>query len=522
MEDWPPWAQGEGSRGHPKKTGQGVYFFLEKVVFWHWFSYPISGTPAAPKSGTLPHIPLGSETPWRPQFWNPQSSLKVSGSRAIFCSGNVAQKMLEIGLINSRVDSGFYVLREHPSAQALSMWKWNQYLHSLVPNGKIALNINLDETNLALWQPRHRGNVSLRKWPSVRHVRSKFICNVTLNSQRSNITHVAMCCDRVEIQPRLPQFLLASGSVLRKRDVPLVHARLPPNMFLIRCKSSWSNEAKMKIIFRKLVEVLADVRQVYQPILFFDTAPPHLHASLFDYLGREGIFVGLVPASMTWLLQVLDVAVFAHYKKFFKSRFHAKRAETPSGKLSVVEVIEIIALSVKKVLQGHKWRDAFASLGFHGTYENVSAFVLESLEMPRVPPIPTSKPTEMEMRCIWPLNRVPHYNELFRWVDPETSILALLAPVLPMGPALPAVQPLLALPPPPPSHAPDTALPAASATPRIMTLTRQIRRRTLPPSFAPSRSGGSSSRDHADPLDAHLHHAASTNSWISDGRVLPP
>ena len=244
------------------------------------------------------------------------------------------------------------------------MWKWNQYLNSLIPEGKTPLNINLDETNIQLWQSRHRGNVAFRKWRSVRRVRSKFASKVTLKAQRSSITHVGMVCDRVDMQGRLPQFLLANNQVLLARDVPRVNAILPRSVYLIRSLSSWSNEEKMKVILKKLVEVLAAFRDVYQPILFFDTAPCHLHASLFDYLGRERIFVGLVPASMTWLLQVLDCAVFAIFKLFLKLKlkFHAKRAETPNGILSCVQVMELICLTIQTVLQGNQWDDAFASL----------------------------------------------------------------------------------------------------------------------------------------------------------------
>ena len=400
------------------------------------------------------------------------------------------------------------------------MWKWNQYLYSKIPVGKIPLNISLDETSIALWQPRHRGNVSVRK-NSLSRTRSKIICNVTLKAQRSSITHVAMCCDRPEIQPLLPQFLLANRSVLRKRDIPLVIPCLPRNVFLIRGKSSWSSKESMETVLRKLADILRDVRDIYQPIIFFDTAPSHLHASLFDILGRELIFVGLVPANLTWLLQVLDAAVFAHFKRFFKSRFHAKRADVPAGQLSIVDVIEVVVLSIRKVLCGRCWRDAFVSLGFHASYDNISSFVLTNLQWQQIPHIVTCKPTEMEMQCVWPANRRPHYNEMFRWIDPDTSILALLPPVLIAATALPAAPRLLALPAPSLPSVPDAAPSAQAAAPRVCRATPTSRRRTLPPSFAQVATAASSSRDHADALETHLRDAAGTYAWINDGRVRP-
>ena len=113
----------------------------------------------------------------------------------------------------------------------LSMWKWERHFYANIPEGKIALNINLDETSIQLWQSRHRGNVAFRKWRSVRKVRTKFAAKASLQVQRSNITHVAMVCDKTDIQGRLPQFLLASGKVLLARDVPRVNAITKKRIF---------------------------------------------------------------------------------------------------------------------------------------------------------------------------------------------------------------------------------------------------------------------------------------------------
>merc|ERR1711953_1468923 len=114
---------------------------------------------------------------------------------------------------------------------------------------------------------------------------------------------------------------------------------------------------------------------LYQPILWLDTTPCHLHSSLFDYAGREGIFMALVPASMTWLLQVLDVKVFAIFKRFFKLRFHAKRAQSTTGVLSCVEVVQILVISIRKVLEGRNWADAFAAVGHTANQDRVDSFI---------------------------------------------------------------------------------------------------------------------------------------------------
>ena len=403
------------------------------------------------------------------------------------------------------------------------MWKWERHFYANIPEGKIALNINLDETSIQLWQSRHRGNVAFRKWRSVRKVRTKFASKASLKAQRSNLTHVAMVCDKTDIQGRLPQFLLASHKVLLARDVPRVNAILPRNVFLIRSRSSWSNEATMKEVLMKLVENLADVMNVYQPILFMDTAPCHLHASLFDYLGRNGIFLGFVPSAMTWLLQVLDFTVFALFKRFFKLKFHAKRAVTPSGELSPVDVIELLVLSIRKILDGNSWADSFASLGFSDSQSQVNNFVLQNLELTRLPAIGNGKPTNAEIQCMWPKNRRPHFEELFRWKnDEQPALLALPAPV---APALPLQLPSSNLPALPTSAnwRPGQVAPASGGSmPHVITVAPKRRNRVMPRSFAGSSGGAASSTDPVDPLDQLLQDQAHIYAWLGNGDHVAP
>ena len=123
------------------------------------------------------------------------------------------------------------------------MWKWWQFLYAQVPPETKVLNMNLDETSMQLWQARHRGNVGFRKWPSVRKVREKVASRATLKMQRSSITLVAMVCDDVDIQRRLPQVLIASHQVVLPREAPLINALLPSNVFFVRTRMFQKTQA---------------------------------------------------------------------------------------------------------------------------------------------------------------------------------------------------------------------------------------------------------------------------------------
>ena len=312
------------------------------------------------------------------------------------------------------------------------MWKWYQYLVSNVAEGKTVLNISLDETSVQLWQARHCGNISFREHRTIAGVRKRLYSDVTLKAQRSNITHVALVCDNREIQKCLPQFLIVNEQVLLKREVPLVKAFLPSNVFLIRAKSSWNNTRIMLLILQKLVEALAGIMENYQPIIFWDSAPCHLHGSLYDYCKEHDIFVGVIPGSLTWLLQVLDVSIFSHYKRYFKVNFHHLRSKSRSGHLSTVEVFRLIVSCIRAVLEGKDWAFAFGSAGFAPNRDQVSQFILENLRMDRVPAIEVGMPSLAELRILWPKTRSPPYTSLFNIVPPGSPLLA-LPPPLPVG-----------------------------------------------------------------------------------------
>ena len=278
----------------------------------------------------------------------------------------------------------------------------------------------------------------------------------------------------------------------------------------------------MKEVLRKLVENLVDVMDVYQPILFMDIAPCHLHASLFDYLGREGIFLGFVPSSMTWLLQVLDTTVFALFKRFFKTNFHAKRAESASGILSFVDVIQILVLSIRRILEGNKWADSFASHGFSDSQSQVSNYVLQNLGISRVPAIGNVTPTNAEIRLMWPQNRRPHYEALFRWKNEQSGLYALTAPVAPgLALQLPSTTPLAL--PAPSNSGPGPVAPASGGSlPHVHTVAPKRRNRIMPRSFAGCSRGASSSTGDVDPLDRLLLEQAHIYDWLGNGGDVAP
>ena len=56
----------------------------------------------------------------------------------------------------------------------------------------------------------------------------------------------------------------------------------------------------------------------WQPVLVMDACRLHLHRSLAEACLREGVWLVIVPARLTWLLQPLDTHAFQPYKHFLR------------------------------------------------------------------------------------------------------------------------------------------------------------------------------------------------------------
>ena len=112
------------------------------------------------------------------------------------------------------------------------MWQWYNCCASRVPDGKSILRINMDETSVCSFQGGGKGTVVFKKRrdppadePVERASRAK---------RRCCLTHVAFICDRPDIQPVLPQVLIANETTLPASQLAALQAAAPANVYLVR------------------------------------------------------------------------------------------------------------------------------------------------------------------------------------------------------------------------------------------------------------------------------------------------
>lgn len=277
------------------------------------------------------------------------------------------------------------------------MWQWHNYSCDQIPEGKLPLRINLDETSICLYQGQGRGAVFIDK------ERGPPSQKVPRGRRRCCMTHVTLVCDRPDVQAVMPHFLIGNKATFLVRDMPALLANCPPNTTIIRQTSAWNNEVLCAAIVRELGRVLEPFRGVYQPILLFDAVRIHLTRRVLAALHRAVIWPVLVPAKMTWLLQPLDTHAFRLFKIALRREYQAQRLRGAVADLSVGDFLACVYTATSEIFDTRCWAHAFAEDGFGNCQAELSAYARKQLRIEGVPlAIPATEPSVEQLRACFP------------------------------------------------------------------------------------------------------------------------
>ena len=141
---------------------------------------------------------------------------------------------------------------------------------------------------------------------------------------------VAMVCDDSSLQPVLPQVIVGNHNILRVAYLKELEPMLPENIIVVRAKSSWITTELLIVVMEQLRRGL-DNRVVKTPVLLMDACPVHLDAQVWKAARRLHILLCFVPASLTWLLQPLDVKILMKLKAFVRSEYRKLQIQMASA-----------------------------------------------------------------------------------------------------------------------------------------------------------------------------------------------
>jgi len=348
------------------------------------------------------------------------------------------------------------------------VWQWYNFVTTDIPAGKTLLRVNIDETSVCFWQGSAKGTVLLKKSRYARELAP--VQPVSRTEQRTYLTHVACVCDRPDLQPRMPQFIIVNAKSIKVIDTSLCNVDAPPNVFVIRAKSAWNNTFLLMQLLLCLTKLLGpELMATLYVVLFLDASRLHLPPCIVRFCNAHGWRYLLIPAKLTWFLQVLDTHAFRFYKQLLRTLYISTRGASPTGSVTISAFIHLLFTVILRVLQGKRWSGAFDKNGFSTRQLETSKFILQHLELQNTPCISCAQPSLEQLRLIFPKNCQIPYRAIF----PKAKAMLALPPAhlpAPMHPLPAPLRPrvLFALPPPPVPPPPTTrSMAKAAARPQL-------------------------------------------------------
>ena len=237
----------------------------------------------------------------------------------------------------------------------------------------------MDETSLSTVEDQGKGMRSCRRAASGRPaVRQADVAD------RSNTktTLLATVCDNRALQPYLPQIVLARYTQNAAPPAHLVHAcsRSGEPLEYWHRTRGFATSAIIKKWAVRMRSIVHSFNSDAWILLVWDCSQTHLNEDVARYLRRLGILVILIPAKLTWLLQICDVCVFKALKTQIRIEKTSMRCMDPEGKLRVGSWILSCASAIRDVIVDRCHEDAFERMGLGASVDSITGRVRRAVD----------------------------------------------------------------------------------------------------------------------------------------------
>lgn len=297
------------------------------------------------------------------------------------------------------------------------MWQWYQFLIAEIPDRRPIVTINLDETSIRFWYDPRKGLKQRRRYQDKKKQLARY---ASRGQMRKAVTHVAIICDDETIQRYLPQIVLINKHMVSAKSMQSWKGLNGSQMEIWRNKSAWVNNNVFAAIMDRIGQQVKKHAPLHQVVLLMDAHICHFSKLVLRRAAKYGIWPVIIPASTTSLLQPLDTHVFARFKLFLRQQFHYKMMDSANKDMTAQEVLHSLAITIKMVLQGHKWSEVFTQNGF-GRDCRIRPHLLEQMEVEEKFKVENTLPTFRQFQHCFPSGRLVPFDELFRSVTNNSA-----------------------------------------------------------------------------------------------------
>ena len=216
------------------------------------------------------------------------------------------------------------------------------------------------------------------------------------------MTYAAIICDNKDVQKHVPQFLVGNEATLKKKRLGALERLLHPHVKLLRRKSAWCNQ---EVIIEILRDMAAFARaRGYQPLVLWDAARAHVTPRVLSAAHRMGVWLCVIPAGSTHLLQPLDTHCFARFKHSLVENVN-RSAMDGSGHCPIETFLRCARKAIYDEVLNRSWAHAFAANGYGEAgrqTEEVSQRVMKELNTEKYFRISSDRPCLEDVSVCFP------------------------------------------------------------------------------------------------------------------------
>ena len=325
-------------------------------------------------------------------------------------------------------------------------------------NRKFVL-VNMDETGTAHADTMKRG-YSVQEMDDTERRHERYgVARGTADYTDMKTSLLGVICNNAALQPHLPQFVLPK---FRQKAMPPQYLQdaydaMGYPLIIKHGTTGWNDDATMREFLLELRSIVYAHDPQLWILLVVDNSRIHVARKMLSYMKSLGILILLIPAKLTWLLQMLDVYVFAEYKRRLRRMTTEAVLSNPEGRMTTGAWVPLLGDATQQILVRADWSRTFSKCGLAADVNLVRQSIREYLV--RVLDRNPRKPTEEELLDLMSLPPPAQRFQTLSWrtllcglpesllteparLPPVASARALPAGVLPSMPLSPAWVPV--------------------------------------------------------------------------------
>lgn len=240
--------------------------------------------------------------------------------------------------------------------------RWLRYLIDVTLRDKVYVVLNVDETSVSSLLETNSGYVC-------QVLRGRGLCQMKRppKGDRTNTKTIIMgvVADQGALQPYLPQVIMPKYT--QNMNPPAwLRTAYGRQGFPLQYWHGTSGVSTPATFVRWATTLRGAVHSFNSDawlLLIMDCHSTHLDLKVVQHLGRLGIITAIIPSKLTWLLQPLDVYVYADLKRILRHHLAAATSTHRGQEGTPGSWIAPTASAVKSVLVRTDWSEQFERLG---------------------------------------------------------------------------------------------------------------------------------------------------------------